>query len=90
MFKTSGINKICEIGSVGTGKGSVRNKHGYLTVDDAATVEANGYFNDAADMLIKGDQIDATLDVDALPRLKCYVVTSVADGVVQIAAQTTA
>ncbi|SFT67144.1 hypothetical protein SAMN05444141_102670 [Pseudovibrio denitrificans] len=89
-FKSNGLNKINEIGSVGFGKGSVRNKYGYVTVDDAAAVEANGYFNSVADRLSVGDQIDASLDVDATASLKCYVVTSVTGGVVQIAAQTTA
>ncbi len=56
-----------------------------VTTDDWATVNAAGYFNTAADVLEKGDQIIATLDVDATPQLRMLVVTDVSAGVVSIA-----
>ncbi|WP_321337912.1 hypothetical protein [Breoghania sp.] len=88
-FKASGFNKINEIGSIGTGKGSVKNKHGYVTPDDAATVETAGYFDEIADQLNVGDQLDISLGVPDAPALKLYIVTTnVAP--VAIAALTTA
>jgi|GEM_PF-2712138 len=56
-----------------------------VTNDDWVTVNAAGYFNSVADILEKGDQIIATVDVDATPQLRLLVVTDVTGGVVSIA-----
>lgn len=63
---------------------------GYATADTAATVETSGYFNAAASLVSKGDQIDAAMVLGGTPVRKSYVVTS-ANGVtpVTIALQTT-
>lgn len=90
-FNIKGWQRIGPIGTYGTGAGATKYKHGYVTEDDAAAVQTAGYFNSLSGQLNKGDQIDVTLDVDATPVRRDYVVTS-ANGaaVVVVAAQNVA
>jgi hypothetical protein len=80
-----------EIGyvTIGTVK-QLNYQHTLVTTDDAAAIQTAAALNILAPYLTKGDQIEATLDVDAVPLRKNYVVTS-ATGVVPvvIALQTT-
>jgi hypothetical protein len=88
------LKNLSRIASLGVPTGLAgdqkhRSKWGLCTIDDAAAVQAAGYFNAAAAMFVKGDLIAATLDVDATPVAKNYVVTAIAAGVVTVALQTT-
>lgn len=89
-FDHKGLSRIQSTGSVGTGAGSVKSVLHYATNDDASAVQATGYFNNAAGLLALGDVIFASLDLDATPVLKNYMVTANTGSVVTIAAQTTA
>ncbi len=65
-------------------------EHTIVTTDDAAAFQAAAALNILAPHLTKGDQINATLDVDATPVRKGYVVTSATGATpVVIALQTT-
>ncbi len=55
----------------------------YTTFDSAVT--GAGYFNNAVDMMQKGDLIIANLDTDGTPSTKFYIVTGVTGGVVTVA-----
>ena len=89
-FVQNGISRIQTTGSVGVGAGSVRSVSHYVTNDDAATVQAGGYFDPAANQLVVGDVIMASLDLNgATPQLKIYIVTTNTGTVVTIAPQTT-
>jgi hypothetical protein len=89
-FELNGFKRVSTVGAIGNGPGSVKSICTYHTNDDAAAVEANGYFNGLANDLAKGDIIMAGLDIDGGPKLKNYIVTNIAAGAVTIAAQTTA
>ena len=47
----------------------------YTTVDDTATIEGVGYFNNALDMLRVNDLIIMQMDTDGTPETKFYIVT---------------
>ncbi len=58
----------------------------YTTVDPAATVDTEGYFNQAAEMLRSGDMILANVDTDAAtPAAGIFLVNQNAGGVVDVA-----
>lgn len=89
-FLQAGLSRIQSTGSIGIGAGSVKSVLHYATNDDAAAVQATGYFNDAAGLLALGDVVFASLDLDSTPALKNYIVSANTGSVVTIAAQTTA
>jgi len=61
----------------------------YTTVDPAATVDTEGYFNEAAEMLRSGDMILANVDTDAAtPSAGILLVNQNAGGVVDVADMT--
>jgi len=61
----------------------------YTTVDPAATVDTEGYFNEAAEMLRSGDMILANVDTDAAtPAAGILLVNQNAGGVVDVADMT--
>jgi hypothetical protein len=80
-----------EIGYVTIGAVKQLNyQHTIVTTDDASAFQAGGALNILSAYMTKGDQIDATLDVDATPVRKSYVVTSATGAAtVVIALQTT-
>ncbi len=89
-FDVKGWRRGPEMGSIGSGVGSVKYKHFYVTNDDGPAVIAANYFNPLSAQLNKGDVIECSLDVDGTSQTKTYVVTS-ANGAatVVIALQTT-
>lgn len=88
-FALTGLKCISHLGSIGTGSGSVKKLFSYVTNDDAATVQAAGYFNSVAAQFSVGDVIIASLDLDGSPLMKNYVVTAASATAVTIALQTT-
>lgn len=56
----------------------------YTTVDAAATVAAEGYFNDASDMLRVGDMVLANTDTDGTLASGILHVDGNADGTVTV------
>lgn len=60
----------------------------YATDDTAAQVDDAGYFDAAVDMVRKGDMILANVDQDGTPGAGLFVVTSNADGEVDVANMT--
>lgn len=73
-YDKSGFNCISNF--IGAIDGTPIKKFGYVTNDNAATVAASGYFNDEADKLNVGDQIDVCGDLDGTPFRTDYVVAS--------------
>lgn len=57
----------------------------YTTVDAAASVDTEGYFNNAAEMVRAGDMIFANVDTDGTPGAGIFLVRSNAAGVVDAA-----
>lgn len=88
-FALTGLKCISHVGSIGTGAGSVRKVFSYITNDDAATVQAAGYFNSVASSFAVGDVVIASLDLDGTPLAKMYVVTAASASAVTIALFTT-
>lgn len=87
-FDINGFKRVSTVGAIGNGPGSIKSQCAYCTNDDAAAVEATGYFNDLHADLAKGDTIQVSMDIDATPVLKNYIVTGIAAKVVTIAKQT--
>jgi hypothetical protein len=58
----------------------------YTTVDNNTAVTTAGYFNDASDLLRKGDLIIANVDNAGTLTAKIYSVSASASGVVTVAA----
>jgi hypothetical protein len=56
----------------------------YVTADDAASVDTEGYFNPAADMLRTGDIIVANTDTGGTPAGGLMFVSQAANGVVDV------
>lgn len=56
----------------------------YTTADTAATVDTEGYFNDASDMLRVGDMVFANVDTDGTPAGGIYYVSANASSVVDV------
>ena len=56
----------------------------YTSADAAAAIDTAGYFDEAADMLRKGDMIMANVDTGGTPAAGIFHVNSVAGGVVDI------
>lgn len=57
----------------------------YATVDTAADVDSNGYFNNAADMLRSGDMVMANVDTDGTPGAGIFLVASSTGSAVDLA-----
>jgi len=57
----------------------------YATVDTAADVDTNGYFNSAADMLRSGDMVMANVDTDGTPGAGIFLVASSTGSTVDLA-----
>lgn len=57
----------------------------YATVDTAADVDTNGYFNEAADMLRTGDMVMANVDTDGTPGAGIFLISSSTGGAVDLA-----
>lgn len=70
--------------------GANLSKHSYVSDDDVAAVETAGYFNSIYGRLKKGDHFDMTLDLDATPIRRAYVVTASSSSGVTIAKQNVA
>lgn len=70
--------------------GANLSKHSYVSNDDVAAIATAGYFNSIYGRLKKGDHIDMTLDLDATPIRRAYVVTASSSTAVTIAAQNVA
>lgn len=70
-------------GAVGTGEGSLKKIHHYATNDADTVVEADGYFDGAAEMFTpgKGDLILASLDCDGTAEAKMYIVNRTGDDI---------
>lgn len=89
-FDIKGWRRGPDMGAIGSGAGSMKSKHFYVSNDDAAAVQAANYFNGLAAQLSKGDIIECSLDIDATPLTKTYVVTSAQGATtVTVALQTT-
>ncbi len=56
----------------------------YGTIDKAADVDTDGYFNSAADMLRVGDMIIGNVDTAATAQCGIFVVRSNSGGVVNV------
>lgn len=56
----------------------------YTTPDAAATLDTGGYFNPAADMFRPGDMIIANVDTATAPKAGLFLVSTAANGVVDI------
>jgi len=59
-------------------------EHTYTTIDTAAVIQAAGYFNDAADILVVGDRIACNVDTDGTPAYGYVTVNSNTGGVVDV------
>lgn len=57
----------------------------YTSTDNNTAVTGSNYFNDAADMLRKGDMIVANVDTGGTQANKIYFVSGITAGVVTIA-----
>lgn len=60
----------------------------YATIDLASDVDSSGYFNEAADMLRKGDMVLANVDTDGTPAGGIFLVASSTSSVVDLADMT--
>lgn len=72
--------------SIGSGDGSVKKMHMYVSNDDVATVETDGYFDTAYEQFQTGDIINCSLDIDGTPARKDYVVVRTAGDIALTAA----
>lgn len=89
MFDMKGFRRIAQGPTIGTGRNSTFSKYMYVTNDDLATVTAAGYFNaltgvGAAQQVVKGDQMDATLDVDGTIQRVDFIFDSVTSTAVTV------
>jgi hypothetical protein len=57
----------------------------YTSADAAATIDTEGYFNDAAEMLRVGDMVIANTSTDTTPAGGLFLVNKNAGGVVDVA-----
>lgn len=64
--------------------------HSYVSNDDVAAIETAGYFNSLYNRVKKGDHINMTLDLDATPIRRAYIVTASSSSAVTIAKLNTA
>ena len=88
-FDLKGFRRIAQGPTIGTGRNSTYSKYMYVTNDDLSAVTTAGYFNSltgngAAQQVIKGDQIDATLDVDGTIIRIDFIVDSVSSAAVTV------
>lgn len=83
-FALAGLKPISFMGSIGNGAGSTRQLFTYVSNDDAATVEATGYFASVAPQFTVGDIIAASLDLDGTPVGKLYLVSAASKTAVTI------
>ncbi len=75
-FILANLQKIASGGAIGSGEGSVRSVWHYASNDLLTAIDDSGYFNDATDLLTKGDLIIISGDVDGTPAVNCAVVNS--------------
>ncbi|MGE0190313.1 MAG: hypothetical protein AB7G80_09525 [Dongiaceae bacterium] len=75
-FDITGFRTLEHGGALGSGDGSVKGIHHYVTNDTLATVAASGYFNSVTNLLTKGDVIFVSGDIDGTPAINAYVVNS--------------
>lgn len=76
-YDASGLVKFGGGGTISTGDGSQKSVLAYATNDTSGTVEGANYFDGAADLLVAGDLILASMDIDGTAATKQYVVKSV-------------
>ncbi len=85
-YSADGFRTLDYIGTVSAGTPGTNTKIlGYVTNDDAATVETANYFLPVYQRLSKGDQIQATLSISGTPVGRMYVVTASSSTTVTIA-----
>lgn len=94
-FCLSALQRTFQANAVGAATGvvkptSTRSLWTYSTDDAAATVEAAGYFNDAAKQLAVGDVVMCVMAFSGTPVLKSYVVTVNTGSAVTVVLQATA
>ena len=75
-FNIDGFKTLETGGAIGSGDGSVRKIHHYATNDLLSAVDDSGYFNDATNLLTKGDLIFVSGDLDGTPATNCFMVNS--------------
>lgn len=75
-FALANLQKIGSGGAIGSGEGSVRSVWHYASNDLLTAIDDSAYFDDAADLLTKGDLLIVSGDVDGTPAVNCYVVNS--------------
>jgi len=75
-FNIDGFKTLETGGALGSGDGSVRKMHHYVTNDLLSLVDDSGYFNDITNLLTKGDLIFVSGDLDGTPANNCYMVNS--------------
>jgi hypothetical protein len=63
-YDASGLVKFGGGGTISTGEGSQKSVLAYATNDTSGTVEGANYFDGAADLLVAGDLILASMDID--------------------------
>lgn len=76
-YLQSGLKTAHVGGAIGTGDGSVKNIHSYITNDTLAVVETASYFDSAAPYLNVGDTIIVTGDIDGTLWTQQYGVASI-------------
>lgn len=85
-----GLNNLISFGTGGSISDTMRRTKlwHYITNDalgaSAGQVGSTGYFNDAANVLQKGDVIIVSADQDGTPAGEIYLVTNIASGVVTV------
>ena len=82
-----GLRMISEIGNAGS-PDTVLRCFGYVTNDDAATVQTANYFLNTFFQFRKGDIIMACMDVDGTAVLKSYIVSAVSATAATLTLQT--
>jgi hypothetical protein len=75
-FNIDGFKTIQTGGALGSGEGSVKQIHHYVTNDLLSEVDDSGYFNSITALLRKGDQIVVSGDIDGTPAINTFLVSS--------------
>jgi hypothetical protein len=71
-YAAQGHERMQDGPSIGSGIASVKKMHFYVTNDDRAAVETNGYFDTAAERFQTGDIIFCSMDLDGTPAFAAY------------------
>ena len=77
-YNAQGHERMQDGPSIGSGAASVKKLHFYVTNDDRAAVETNGYFDTAAERFQTGDVIICSMDLDGTPAGAMYLVVRTA------------